>query len=144
MSDNKIQYFMSLIEKDGDSALNNARYLNISADEVIKAYNNLNLRPPITIVKSPPNPYSGRGWGNGYVRIPEGHPYYEKTYDDIPVDVHGGLTFSDHIFEDNKHFSDGYWVGFDTAHYGDDIDSWPMVRVMDEAKHLLKQVYHLK
>ena len=144
MSDNKIQYFMTLIEKDGDSALNNARYLNISADEVIQAYNNLNLRPPITIVKSTPNPYSGRGWGNGYVRIPDGHPYYEKTYDDIPVDVHGGLTFSDHIFEDGKYFSDGYWIGFDTAHYGDDIDSWPMVRVMDEAKHLLKQVYHLK
>jgi len=144
MSNDKIQYFMTLIEKDGDSALNNARYLNISADEVIQAYNNLNLRPPITIVKSPPNPYSERGWGNGYVRITEGHPYYEKNYDDIPVDVHGGLTFSDNIFGDSKHFSDGYWIGFDTAHYGDTKERWPMDRVMSEAKHLLKQVYHLK
>ena len=34
------------------------------------------------------------GWGNGYVLIPESHPFYMKDYDSIDVYVHGGLTFS--------------------------------------------------
>jgi hypothetical protein len=34
------------------------------------------------------------GWGNGYVVIPEGHKYHGVDYNDIPVDVHYGLTFS--------------------------------------------------
>jgi hypothetical protein len=45
---------------------------------------------------------------NGYVRLPEGHPFEVLDYDDIDVSVHGGLTFSE----------DG-WIGFDTAHAGD-------------------------
>ncbi len=135
--------FKKELQQKGDNTLLSVKYMGISFDDIQKAYEELGLRSPITIVKSPPNPYSERGWGNGYVRIPEGHPYYEKTYDDIPVDVHGGLTFSDHIFENGKHFSDGYWVGFDTAHYGDDLQSWPMVRVMDETIHLFKEIYGL-
>lgn len=52
-------------------------------------------------------------WGavNGYVRVPEGHPWHGLDYDDIDVEVHGGLTYSD-----------GEWIGFDTLH-GWDI--WP-------------------
>ena len=34
------------------------------------------------------------GWGNGYVLIPIGHPLHGKNYDDINVNVHGGLIFS--------------------------------------------------
>jgi|SRR3972149_5302496 len=30
----------------------------------------------------------------GYVGVPPSHPMYHKEYDDINVDVHGGLTFS--------------------------------------------------
>lgn len=51
---------------------------------------------------------NGAGWVNGYVRVPEGHPWHGKDYDDIPADVHGGLTYSG-----------GDWIGFDTAHLGD-------------------------
>lgn len=49
----------------------------------------------------------------GYVRVPEGHPAYEKDYHDVAVSVHGGLTFSDEINGDK------WWVGFDCAHSGD-------------------------
>lgn len=35
------------------------------------------------------------GWGNGYVLIPEDSPLHGKDYNDIDVDVHGGLTFSE-------------------------------------------------
>lgn len=50
----------------------------------------------------------------GYVAIPPGHPWYGRHYDDIPVEVHGGLTYARHDSE--HHF---YWVGFDCAHVGD-------------------------
>ena len=31
-----------------------------------------------------------QGWGNGYVLIPRGHPWYGVDYDQISCDVHGG------------------------------------------------------
>jgi len=44
----------------------------------------------------------------GYIYLPESHPDYGKTYHDLDVYVHGGLTFSE-----NGRF------GFDCAHAGD-------------------------
>jgi hypothetical protein len=54
----------------------------------------------------------------GYVRVPAGHPFHGKGYDDIDVNVHGGLTFAEVepcAHEDGT----GYWIGFDFAHGGD-------------------------
>lgn len=54
----------------------------------------------------------------GYVRIPPGHPDHGKPYDDINVEVHGGLTYANDepcVEADGR----GYWVGFDCAHAGD-------------------------
>ena len=51
----------------------------------------------------------------GYVGVPEGHPMYGKHYDDVNVDVHGGLTFSND--------EDGLWLfGYDCSHWGDAKD----------------------
>jgi len=51
---------------------------------------------------------------NGYIYLPPIHPWYKKHYDDIDVEVHGGLTYSN---IDNE---SGYWcIGFDTNHAGD-------------------------
>ena len=51
----------------------------------------------------------------GYVGVPEGHPLYGKHYDDVDVDVHGGLTFSND--------EDGLWLfGYDCAHFDDAKD----------------------
>jgi hypothetical protein len=58
----------------------------------------------------------------GYVHIPEEHPWYAESYDDIGVDVHGGLTFSARC-----ETSGGWMVGFDCAHFG---DVTPMSRVL--------------
>jgi hypothetical protein len=59
---------------------------------------------------------------NGYVRIPKNHPCYGKHYDDIEVEVHGGLSFADHYFpsysppiKDENY----YFVGYDTGHAWD-------------------------
>jgi hypothetical protein len=48
----------------------------------------------------------------GYVKIPETHPYYDKNFDDMDIDVHGGFTGGD----------DEGRIGFDTCHAG---DIWP-------------------
>jgi hypothetical protein len=50
------------------------------------------------------------GGCNGYVKLPTGYPRVWNTYNDIGVEVHGGLTYGPD--------EDG-WVGFDTLHAGD-------------------------
>ena len=51
---------------------------------------------------------------NGYVRLPKESKFYQKGYDDIPIDCHGGLTFTGDLEEDGD-----FYIGFDTAHYQD-------------------------
>jgi len=85
------------------------------------------------------------GWGNGYVIIPKGHPLHGKHYDDIDVEVHGGLTFSEPVKEldwpeISKKDKSGWVIGFDTAHADDDCYSWPEQRVKSETEYLLKQL----
>lgn len=54
----------------------------------------------------------------GYVRVPSGHAWHGKQYDDINANVHGGLTFAE--IEPCTHKDGiGYWIGFDCAHLGD-------------------------
>lgn len=59
----------------------------------------------------------------GYVGVPKGHPHYDKDYNDLyDINVHGGLTFSEHGISapvDEKLF----WFGFDCAHYMDAKDT---------------------
>lgn len=58
----------------------------------------------------------------GYVGIPESHPYFGKDYNDIPVDVHGGITYADKCDPPICHIPEKgmpenvWWLGFDTAH----------------------------
>lgn len=66
----------------------------------------------------------------GYVGVPGGHPWYRKDYDDIdlPLGVHGGLTYADHCQEEAGEAEgichipgpgepdDVWWLGFDCAH----------------------------
>jgi hypothetical protein len=56
----------------------------------------------------------------GYVRVPENHPDADKYYDDVQVEVHGGLTFG------CKTKEGGVWFGFDCAH------GWDYVPRLDE------------
>lgn len=68
----------------------------------------------------------------GYVAVTEGHPAFEKNYDDVDVDAHGGLTFASFCQKNVTDESEGvchvpqpgrpdrvWWLGFDFAHYGD-------------------------
>lgn len=82
------------------------------------------------------------GYGNGYVAIPVGHKYYGMSYYDIPVDVHGGLTYADGKIIGQPEDTIGMWIiGFDTCHYNDDMSRWPDAEsVMKEALTLLEQI----
>lgn len=83
---------------------------------------------------------------NGYVCLTIEHSWYEAHYNDIPVEIHGGLTFG-------EIFGDGYWVGFDTAHAGDFLfpesvglenNTFPFVEVVKETECLAKQLKEMK
>jgi hypothetical protein len=52
----------------------------------------------------------------GYVGLPEGHKYFGKEYDNIPINVHGGLTYAGHDIGDDKTL---FYIGFDCDHYMD-------------------------
>lgn len=52
-----------------------------------------------------------------YVEIPRKHKLFEKKYEGIDIDVHGGLTFSEDHLQDIKNNS--WFIGWDYAHFGD-------------------------
>lgn len=69
---------------------------------------------------------------NGYVKIPQGHPFYGVDYttlDDEDIAVHGGITFTGprlahvQVATGSKlplvETFDDYWIGFDAAHHDD-------------------------
>ncbi len=72
------------------------------------------------------------GWGNGYLYLPKGHPWYGIDYDSfdynsITTNIPWGFTYAT---EETIHYPgqlcwedmDTYWVlGFDTMHYGNNI-----------------------
>lgn len=63
------------------------------------------------------------GYRCGYLRVTLGHPWFGKDYNDIDVDVHGGLTFSERGKACTTHDGkDEWWVGFDCAHAFDAPD----------------------
>lgn len=56
------------------------------------------------------SPYVEAGPYNGYVKVPPAHRYAGSHYDDVPVEIHGGLTFSE-TEEDGS-----TWFGWDDCH----------------------------
>ena len=82
-----------------------------------------------------------------YVKLPKGHPlikklkkkrYYEfngikcgkHNYEGLGIECHWGLTFGTYVYKKYSHpqgFTNGWWVGWDYAHFGDDIYTDEMV-----------------
>ena len=93
------------------------------------------------------------GYANGYVAIPKNHPLYGASYDDVDIDIHGGLTFEgetddfkkcikrDNIELLDGELPDGYWVfGFDTLHFMDTVATCSREWCIAEAGRLKKQL----
>jgi hypothetical protein len=72
----------------------------------------------------------------GYVALPSEHPLFEKNYDDIGVNVHGGLTYASHCqgaichVPQNGEPDNVWWLGFDCAHGGDFIPKFNKYEVL--------------
>jgi hypothetical protein len=105
------------------------------------------MRVIINVNKS--RSYMDCGEANGYLVIDDkNHPWFGKHYNDISVDVHGGLTYSESVNARTvKHFDDitendvGSWlIGFDTCHFGDSTDNWPEAVVRQHAETCLLDV----
>ena len=54
-----------------------------------------------------------------YVFLPKEHKYYGKSYDEIDIDCHGGLTYSDNELIFNPLVNDDWVIGWDYAHLND-------------------------
>lgn len=92
-----------------------------------------------------------------YIEIPKGHRYYDKVYDEIPLNCHGGLTYANDtgILNGYNHRS-GYWIGWDYAHYMDycyyefisdlfkeedsDLKRWTTEEILTEVKNVIDQL----
>lgn len=72
----------------------------------------------------------------GYVAVPEGHPWHGRGYDDVPAEVHGGLTYAESGYGDDVRYAvpedpaeearwrlgagrSWWWLGYDCGHAGD-------------------------
>jgi len=53
---------------------------------------------------------------NGYVGVLPDNPLFHCDYDELDVEVHGGLTFAGHISYMDANV---WWFGFDTQHAWD-------------------------
>ena len=92
------------------------------------------------------------GWGNGYVIMPKGHKLHGVDYNDINVEVHGGLTYSELITKQMLEEAGGLtsddlgcWIiGFDTCHAGDNKNNCTRDYVESEARNLMRQVMEYK
>lgn len=90
-----------------------------------------------------------------YIKIPTTHPLYGVDYGDIfDIDVHCGFTYS-------KQEEDGYWLGWDYAHWGDynraieqvnlnfdgyliPCKKWTTDEILEECKNVVKQLEEYK
>lgn len=77
-----------------------------------------------------------------YAGIPIKHPLAGHEYDDLPVEAHGGLTFSSK--GDGEKWPKGYWwYGWDYAHVGDFSFyslEYPLRTELNEKRWTVKEV----
>lgn len=76
------------------------------------------------------------GFWCGYVGVSEGHPHFGQNYNDVNVDVHGGLTFADFCNKEGDEATSichvpgpgesdrVFWFGFDCGHAWDLSPAW--------------------
>ena len=100
--------------------------LNMSNDEVMSMFYKLPEKWIVEVEEE----YNGftymvcfnakEGFRCGYVKIPEGHPFYEnRDFRDFNVgyEVNWGLSFSGRLKD-----HDGWWIGFDCNHSNNGVD----------------------
>lgn len=86
----------------------------------------------------------------GYVGVPLSHPAAGKNYDDVHVEVHGGLTYGAECHSKICHIPDKgeedhlFWLGFDCAHAGDIMPGMEIARAtISELMEIHKEFEYL-
>lgn len=93
-----------------------------------------------------------------YVKIPINHPFYKKSYDKIPIDCHGGLTYSkDCLLQGTPDEQSGWWIGWDYAHYNDyapyhseaeatimGLHKWTTAEIFEEVREVIGQLINFE
>lgn len=86
---------------------------------------------------------NGWGWGNGYVAVPPGHPWWGIDMWESPIACSGGVSITWEASGTGIYGAapKGWWVfGFDTRHLGDSLEEWPdEASVMAEAMKMKAQ-----
>ena len=96
-----------------------------------------------------------------YIEIPKGNILYELDYNEIydkgyGINVHGGLTYSDH--ELMMIPSENWYIGWDYAHYDDympymddifmdltmPLHKWTTEEIIEECKNAIEQIIVLE
>ena len=91
-----------------------------------------------------------------YVFLPKEHKYYGKSYDEIDIDCHGGLTYSDEDLIFNPLVNDDWVIGWDYAHFNDysgiykeeclekfdhsQYKKWTTEELFEEVKQVIEQL----
>ena len=90
-----------------------------------------------------------------YIEIPKGHLLYAKNYNEIDIDVHGGLTYSDNHLQI---LENGNWfIGWDYAHFYDymplydeiidesgiKLKKWTTEEIIEECKDVIEQIIRI-
>lgn len=111
------------------------------ADEIIFEYNGYRCQIHRIFVREPYTKEEAWFGGHlcGYVYIPSEHVYFQKDYNDMEIECHGGLTYSD--FDDKGQ----YKIGFDCAHLGDYTPSTEHLKnTLPELMEIKKEYEYLK
>jgi len=74
-----------------------------------------------------------------YVKMLENSKNYEKNYDDIDINVHGGLTFGDDLTRVRKDLT-GWYIGWDYAHLGDFTFYNHSLGISPEKKYTINEI----
>lgn len=94
-----------------------------------------------------------------YVEIPKNNKLYGKNYDNININVHGGLTYSaNHLYISENEKINGWFIGWDYAHYDDYIGhylaypelfieegkKWTTKEILENVKDVIEQIIKLE
>lgn len=87
-----------------------------------------------------------------YIKVPEKSKYYQKNYDEIDLDVHGGLTYSRNYLAIEDKVLQGWFLGWDYAHVGDyialpseienedDTHKWTVEEIQEDVYRALREL----
>ena len=77
----------------------------------------------------------------GYVKVPFWHPAYKVNYNNLDIQCHGGLSYSDEKLIGVNGI--GWWIGFDCAHAEDTYNPKDINFVVKECKKISDQLMEM-